>query len=190
MRRLLFLFLFMCLLAAPVARATVLLPADFKDHVTGSQAIVRGRVVDVRAEWMDGRRRIDTLVTVEAAEYLKGDFGESVTFRVPGGELGRYRTILIGAPTFREGEEVVLFLNAQGPSVPYLFGLGQGVFRIVQDPRSGQRVVTPPALLAASAQGGRVVRGAPGRRPVALDVFGAQVRQALSDRPARPGRRR
>jgi hypothetical protein len=167
----------------------VLLPADFKELVTGSQVIVRGRIVDIRAEWMDGRRRIDTLVTLEADQYLKGDFGRSVTFRVPGGELGRYRTILVGAPTFREGDEVVLFLNARGPSVPYLFGLGQGVFRIVSD-ASGRRMVTPPALEAETPQGGRVVRGAVTRKPVTIDAFGEQVREAMRHRPARPERGR
>ena len=48
------------LLFAPGLRATVLVPAEFREIVAGSQIIVYGRVVDVRAEWTDDRRRIDT----------------------------------------------------------------------------------------------------------------------------------
>jgi len=35
-------------------------------------------------------RSIDTLVTLDVAEYLKGSWGSPLQFRVPGGELGRY----------------------------------------------------------------------------------------------------
>jgi hypothetical protein len=168
-------------LLPPVAHATVLLPADFKELVDGSRAILHATVVDVRPEWRDGRRYIDTLVTVEVAQYLKGDLGETVTFRVPGGVLGNYRSIVVGAPTFAEGDEVVLFLTARGPSVPYVFGLNQGVFRVVADSRTGGKVVTPPALLAAGA-GQRIVRGAAARRPVPLQTFGAQVRDVVAGR--------
>ncbi len=75
------------LLLAPALRATVLVPAEFGEIVSGSQIIVYGRVADVHAEWSDDRRRIDTIVTLEAATYLKGGPGEAVTFRVPGGQI-------------------------------------------------------------------------------------------------------
>jgi hypothetical protein len=42
-------------------------------------------------------------------------------FRVPGGQVGRYRRVLIGAPEFSEGEEVVLFLKGRAPGVPFPF---------------------------------------------------------------------
>jgi hypothetical protein len=73
----------------------------------------------VRPEWSDDRTRIDTIVTLEAASYLKGGPGDAVTFRVPGGQIGRYRNVMVGAPEFRQGEEVVLFLRAAGPSVAH-----------------------------------------------------------------------
>jgi len=155
--------------------ATVLLPADLGELVRGSQAIVHGRVTGVRAEWAGGRRRIDSFVTVEATEYFKGDFGRAVTFRVPGGEIGRYRSVTVGAPVFREGDEVVLFLGARGPSVPYVLGLSQGVFRVVADPATGRRLVTPPALVAG-VEPAAVRRGEAGRRPIDLASFGDAVR--------------
>ncbi len=168
------------LLFAPGLRATVLVPAEFREIVAGSQIIVYGRVVDVRAEWSDGRRRIDTLVSVQAGSYLKGGPASVVTFRVPGGQIGRYKNVMIGAPEFQPGEEAVLFLRADGPSVAHVFGLSQGVFRVRVDARSGRRLVVPPVLMASSDAPQIVTRGARDRRPLPLDAFAATVRAAMA----------
>lgn len=173
------------LAAAIPLHATVLVPAEFHEIVNGSQVIVHGRVVDVRSSWTDDRFRIETIVTLEAAAYLKGGPGENVTFRVPGGTIGRYRSFMVGAPEFRAGDEVVLFLKANGPSVAHVFGLSQGVFRIRRETRSGRRVVVPPAVMARSEAPQRVARGEPDRRPVPLETFSAQVRAALDAGGAR-----
>lgn len=161
-------------------RATVLLPAEFREIVAGSQIIVYGRVADVRPEWSDDRSRIDTIVTLTAGTYLKGGPGRSVTFRVPGGQIGRYRNLVVGAPQFQAGEEAVLFLSAAGPSIAHVFGLSQGVFRVKADARSGQRLVVPPVLMSDSDVAQLVTRGDPARRQLSLDQFAATVRRAMS----------
>lgn len=167
--------------AVAQVRATVLLPADLAALVRGSQAVVHGRVVNVRAAWADGRRRIESFVTVEVVEYFKGDLGGRVTIRVPGGQIGRYRSVTVGAPTFREGDEVVLFLNARGPSIPYVLGLSQGVFRVRAATGFSESVVTPSPLLAGSTDE-RVIRGASSRRPIPLSTFGETVRALVGSR--------
>ena len=175
-----------CLLSAPGIGATVLVPAEFREIVAGSETIAYTRVVDVRPEWAEGRRQINTIVTAEVISSYKGEALRSVSFRVPGGQIGRYRSITIGAPIFRPGDEAVLFLqSAEG--VPHVFGLNQGVFRVRIDPRSGRRIVIRPALMASSDAPERVVRGAPSRRAVELDAFGAQVRAAMSSPRNQPG---
>ena len=177
MRRLITLILLVWL--AQDVRATVLLPADFREVVAGSQIIVYGRVAEVRPEWSDDRSRIDTVVTLQAGSYLKGGPGEAVTFRVPGGQIGRYRNVMVGAPEFREGEEVVLFLRAAGPSIAHVFGLSQGVYRVRVDARTGRRVVVPPVVTASSDAPRAVVRGDNSRQPLPLDSFAASVRTAM-----------
>lgn len=172
-----------CVACAGPAHATVLVPADFAELVREAQVVVHGRIVDVTGVWAEGRRRVDTIVTLRAIEYFKGDFGPTVTFRVPGGALGRYRSIVVGAPAFEVGEEVVLMLGARGPAMPYVLGLNQGVFRVVTAPPAGSKQVVPPPLVPG-ANAGRLRRGDPGRRPVSLESFGAQVREAA--RPAAP----
>lgn len=178
MRR--FIAVIVLLIMSPALRATVLVPAEFREIVAGSQIIVYGRVADVRAEWSDDRRRIDTVVSVEAGSYLKGGPGDVVTFRVPGGQIGRYKNVVVGAPEFLPGDEAVWFLRAQGPSVAYVFGLSQGVFRVRVDARSGQRTVIAPVLMSQGDEAQRITRGAPERRPLGLDAFAATVRAAIA----------
>lgn len=169
------------ILLVPVApaSATVYLPADFDEMVATSVFILHGSVSNVRAETISDRRGIVTYVTVDVVAGLKGDPRAAVTFLVPGGQLGRYERVVVGAPQFTRGDEVILFLTSRGPSIPYIFGLSQGVYRISR--ASGSPMVLPPAVLAAGAEkSGRIVRGDPARRPLSLDVFTREVRTRVS----------
>ena len=172
-----------CLASVPTL-ATVLVPADFREVATGSQIIVHGRVVDVRSEWVEGNTRIDSFVTMTASSFYRGTPTQTVTFRVPGGQVGRYKAVMVGAPSFVVGEEAVLFLKTNGPAVPNVFGLNQGVFRVRVDSRTGRRMVLPPVVARGPAPE-RVTRGARTRQPVALEVFSTQVRTALQQGSAR-----
>jgi hypothetical protein len=187
MRRLRFVaMLAACTVAGAGLEATLILPASLEELVTWARAIVHGRVVVTEPRWADGHRQIETLVTVRAEEYLKGDLGGEVTFKVPGGQMGPYRRVVVGAPTFREGDEVVVFLNAQGPAVPWISGLNQGVFRVAQN-AAGVKVVIPGVSLTAGENAPGVTRQ-PLRERLALRVFNAQVRALTRARVlARPG---
>jgi hypothetical protein len=164
-------------LALPV-RATVIVPADLGELSRDARAIVRGRVASVDAQWTEDRGTIETIVTLEVESYLKGALGPALRFRVPGGDLGRFRSIVVGAPEFVVDERVVVFLGTQGPSVPFVLGFNQGVFRVVPATDHPGYVVTPPAILPASPDAGaaRIVRGDPSRRALALDDFEQRVR--------------
>jgi hypothetical protein len=163
----------------PTLTATVLIPAEFSEVVSGSQIIVHGRVVEVRSEWVEGRSRIESFITIESATFYRGSPVSSLTFRTPGGQVGRYKSVMVGAPEFRVGDEAVLFLKARGPEVPRIFGLNQGLFRVTVDRRTGRRLVMRPPLVSHGASAERVVRGDPDRRLLTLDAFGAQVRATL-----------
>jgi hypothetical protein len=170
-------------LVTSVASATVLVPAEFNEIVSGSQIIAYARIVDVRPEWADGRRWIDSVVTAEVVSYLKGGSEETISFKVPGGRLGRYRSVVVGAPVFTRGDEAVLFLKAHEDGLPDVFGLNQGVFRVRVDGRTGQRMVVPPPVTTVDAPAGEsqtVKRGSIDRRPLAFDAFGARVREAMA----------
>jgi hypothetical protein len=166
--------------AVSTLRATTLLPAEFREIVGESQIIAYGRVLDALPELSDDRKRIETIVTFEVGTYLKGGPGETLTFRVPGGQIGRYRSVMVGAPVFENGDEAVLFLTQREDGQPRVFGLSQGVFRVLREARSQRRLVLPP-LLARGESPEIVVRGATGRQPMALETFGAQVMSILAE---------
>jgi hypothetical protein len=169
----------MCAIGAASTSAMVVVPAEFSQMVTASELVVHGRVVGIRPQIVGDRRTIETVVAVAVLDAIKGQPGETVYFRVPGGQVGRYRRFMVGAPEFSSGEEVVLFLKGRPPGVPYPFGLSQGVYRVVRD-AAGRGVVTPPVVSEAA---GRVVRGDPSRRPVELAAFTRNVRAIAGRQP-------
>ena len=167
------LILFFVIVAAFPARATTFVATDLGELSRSARAIARGRVVAVEAQWTDGRRTIETIVTLQAESYLKGSLGEVVQFRVPGGLLGRYRNLVVGAPRFLVGQHVIVFLGAQGPMIPFVLGMSQGVFRVNQTP-AGDWLVTPPAITPDMQ--GSIVRGNLTMRPARLVDFEQNVR--------------
>jgi hypothetical protein len=134
-------FCFLVALAA-TAEATVVLPADLDTIVNGSHTIVRGRVVDVRSTMTSGRRSIHSVVTLAVDETLKGSGAGTVAFRIPVGQVGRYRRVVVGAPEFAVGDEVVVFLTGAAPAMPTIFGLNQGVYRLHGSPAGGLQTLT------------------------------------------------
>ena len=166
--------------------AMVVVPAEFGEMVAASQTIVHGRVIDVQSYETAGRRTIESLVTVQVAEAIKGEpaaagprgAGQVVYFKLPGGQVGRYRRVMVGAPQFARGDEVVLFLKGRSPELPMPFGLTQGVYRVSRD-AAGRATVMPMMSVGAD----RLVRGDPARNRVDLGAFTTLVRTLAGARP-------
>ena len=165
----------LCLAALwPVRTSAVLVvPMTFEQLVGEAAAIVYARVADVRGQWTADRQSIDSVVTLDALHYLKGDLGQSIAMRLPGGEAGGRIQVIPGAPVLKSGELVVVFLKARGPALLTTLGFNQGVFRVTRDPRSGGMLVMPPPLKESAA--GRLIRGAADRRSLSLTAFAAAV---------------
>ena len=161
------------------ASATVLLPADFATLVTESGTIVHGRVIDVQSALTGPRRTIESVVTITVLEAIKGSVGPTVSFQVPNGQVGRYRRVLVGAPEFVPGDEVVVFLKGRAPALPSLFGLSQGLYRVKRDAAARGVVAPPPAAVA----GQRVVRGDPPRSLMPIEAFTREIREMLAYAP-------
>jgi hypothetical protein len=70
----------------------------------------------------------------------------------------------------------VVFLGARGPSVPYVLGFSQGVFRVVRSGDGSTWLVTPPAIVPPAAGAVAIVRGDLSRRPLPLPDFEERVR--------------
>jgi hypothetical protein len=116
------------------------------------------------------------VVTVVVSEWIKGSPQTTVSFRVPSGQVGRYRRVVVGVPELSVGEDVVLFLSGRAPALPQVFGLSQGLYRIARTETGA--VVLPPPVSGSSAV--RPTRGDPARRPLPVDAFLRDVRTILA----------
>src|SRR5438093_7837622 len=95
--------------SAPVS-ATVLIPAEFREIVADSTLIVRGHITDVRAVVVPNQG-VETIATIAVDATLKGSPEDFVSMRIPGGVVGRYRWVMVGAPSVKSGEQGVFFLK-------------------------------------------------------------------------------
>jgi hypothetical protein len=168
--------LVICVLLGIPGYATTVVPLSFEQLVNESVSVVYGRVTDVRPQWTDDRRFIESVVSIEILKGMKGAARNSVSFTVPGGQVGRYVNVIPGAPVFATGDLAVVFLTAHGPRLPVTTGLTQGVYRVQRDVRSGEMLVIPPVVDAP----GRIVRGDVKRKPMPLASFEVSVR-AVAD---------
>lgn len=165
-----------CLVSLP-AHATTFVALSFEQLVDQSSLIAYGRVIDVRSQWTDDRRFIETTVSFAVIDSLKGGAGETIAFTVPGGQVGRYLNVIPGAPVFTPGDLAVVFLTSRAGRLPITTGLTQGVYR-AQREADGQIRVAAPAL----GSSGRIVRGDTMRRPLSISAFAATVRNAATAR--------
>ena len=104
--------------------------ADLSELVQLSSDILVGVVSQSESYW-DGRR-IMTRHVLETSDVWRGAERKSgpIYFVTLGGRVGEIAQRVSGAPTFRHGEEVVLFLSRSIRDELHPVGLSQGVFRV------------------------------------------------------------
>ncbi len=169
------------LLAALVASTTTtvpaltVLPATFEELVRESASVVHGRVRAVHAAWTADRQTIQSTITLDVIDAFKGTATETATFIVPGGEAGGRILVVPGAPVFREGDEVVVFLRGRAPAIPQPVGLSLGVYRVSAVRASGAAMVVPSPVHEATTSA-TVTRGTSARTVRSLATFAADVR--------------
>jgi hypothetical protein len=179
MRRVL-LFVAAMALAGSFLAASETIPTQFREVVADATLIVRGHVTDVRAFVAPGGD-VQTAATVAVDSVIKGQPDTFVSVRVPGGEIGRYRYVMVGAPTFRVGESAVFFLKQGSDNAWRPIGLTMGVFRVQADPSTGRAVVHPPVVSGSTSPGrGPVVRGDSRRQLMPVSDFESLVRLVIA----------
>ncbi|HUF47547.1 MAG TPA: hypothetical protein VMM93_06985 [Vicinamibacterales bacterium] len=168
--------------AATSLHANLIIPAEFREVVTGATLIVRGTVTDVRTITTP-ERRVESVATVAVASVMKGEAAAFVSVLVPGGQVGDRRFVRTGAPTFRPGQEAVLFLRRDAAGQWRPVHLGMGVYRVHRDRQTGRARVEPPVVAGwSTATTGPVVRGDVRRQSVAIPEFESLVRLVVAGR--------
>lgn len=173
-----------CALGSAVALLLTTLPAvastflamELPELVAGSDAIVRGEVLSVSSFWDADHRVILTDATVRIDERLAGDVGQvgrEVTIRTFGGKVGDYEVVAHGFPTFRVGEETVLFLARKADRTVQVTGYQLGQYEVIT--LDGAEVAVP-AYDGGSTLVDRSGAPVPGPEPLTL----ADLREQLS----------
>ncbi len=171
----------MAWLAAAAASATVL-PWMGLDEVTAkADLIVLGRVETSEAGWSEDGRIIVTRATVSVERALKGGPRARVEVEAPGGRIGDVAMIAAGAPVFRIGDRVVLFLEPAGAPAAgggparrhAVVGWNLGKMDVTSDPRTGRDLVRDrtSGALYLDRQGRPVAPERAGQGPAELGEF-------------------
>ena len=123
---------------APGLKATTVKRLSLEQMVRGSHGIMLGRCVSQETYWNKSRTRIYTATRFAVTEDLKGGSGKSATVVTVGGTIDGMTLAVSGTPSFRDNEEVLLFLEAGKSGNWILMGLSQGLFRITDDRRGAR----------------------------------------------------
>lgn len=170
-------------LTRPATAATVV-RLDLPELVSEADLVLLATVESTEA--FRAGNRIMTRVTLRPGTVIKGAAEGEVTVVVAGGSIGGIGQRVSGAARFVEGEDVVAFLTAPGPTGRRaVVGMAQGKLRVVPG-LDGVRLVRDLDglnLLALDADGQLAPGGAaPAELPV--DRFIAALAQMV-DAPAR-----
>jgi hypothetical protein len=117
------------LAAAASAGAATFAAASVEETARSSDAVVRGTVRGARSRLTRDGRRVVTEIDIAVTSAWKGSPGDTVTVVVPGGSTPGLAMSVDGAPSFEEGEEVVVFLARSGPAWQVM-GLALGKYRV------------------------------------------------------------
>jgi hypothetical protein len=155
--------------------ASVVVPMTLDELARGASHILDAQVIAVHVTADTGR--IERVVSLRVLERWKGEVDAVVHVRLPGGTIGRTRTLVTGVPELEEGARFVLFLDRTPSGAYRVLGLHQGAWRVVASPRDGVLSVGPAPAVPPTA--GRVTRGDGSRRTRRLDVFRRDVQAHL-----------
>lgn len=132
----------LALLGANLAVATTVQKFSRQELAKKSESIVIGKVQDVSSRQDAASKEIYTYITLSVSESVKGAKGEKmVTIRQLGGSVGHLISAVPGMPSFKTGEEVVVFLTVRDKEgYPWVMGLQQGKYSVVTDENGFKQV--------------------------------------------------
>jgi hypothetical protein len=158
--------------AVPAAASTFF-AMDQEELVASSNAVVQGRVLDVRSFWNEDHTNIVSEARVEVTDLVAGEAPAVVTVRTFGGEVGSYRVEAHGFPSFNSGEQVLLFLAADGDAYR-VAGYRQGQYRVRASAKGKLAVPTLEEGVRLFTRDGKQ---APAPQAVQLDDFKNSIRE-------------
>jgi hypothetical protein len=166
------------------AKATTVIPPTFDELVAQAEIIFQGKVTDVRSQWVGegALRHIASYVTFSVGDALKGNPGQSYTLNMFGGTVGNDTMGISDAPTFKVGDEDILFVENNGSQLIPLVGIMHGRFQVRHD-QTGREILTDSegAAVRNVARVGRMTAAAGSESEAKMTTadFKAAVRSKL-----------
>src|SRR5215470_4953837 len=123
--------------------ATTVIPPTFEQLVQQAELIFQGTVTDVKSVWegQGAQRHIDTYVTFQVADSVKGNAGSSYTIRMLGGTVGEETMMVTDTPKFNVGDREILFVEHNFDQFVPLVGISHGRFHVQSDRETGRDIV-------------------------------------------------
>ncbi|HME88766.1 MAG TPA: hypothetical protein VKE30_06095 [Chthoniobacterales bacterium] len=132
------------------------------------------------------QRHIDTYVTFQIGNALKGNPGGSYTIRVLGGTVGEDTMEVTCAPKFQVGESQVLFVEHNNEQFVPLVGIFHGQMRIERDQQTGREFIAthdgnPLGDLSQLGHNEEAAASANPAEAISPDDLKANIEKRLSD---------
>jgi hypothetical protein len=123
--------------------ASTVIPPTFEQLVQQAELIFQGTVTDVRSVWEGegAQRHIDTYVTFQIDDNVKGNTTSSYTIRMLGGTVGDETMEVTDSPKFTVGDREVLFVEHNNDQFVPLVGINHGHFRVQREEQTGHDII-------------------------------------------------
>jgi hypothetical protein len=164
---------------ARTGSATTAIMLSNEELITSSRVILLGEVVSTKAQWDLNHYNINTYVKVKISRTLKGQLqNEHIVFKQLGGNVGEDSTVIFGAPEYKTGQRVLLFLDTAHDGTLRVTQLFQGKYDVIDNPRTGaarvERNVDKGAINLLGATEGQDITNS-----ATLSRFTKKIKQVL-----------
>jgi len=125
------------------ATATTVIPPTFDQLVQQAEVIFQGSVTDVKSVWEGegAQRHINSYVTFQVQDSIKGNAGASYTIRMLGGTVGDETMEVTDTPKFHVGDRDILFVEHNFDQFVPLVGIKHGLLHVQRDEQTGRDVI-------------------------------------------------
>ena len=168
--------------------ATTVIPPTFEQLVQQAELIFQGTVTDVRSVWEGegAQRHINTYVTFQIGENMKGNAGSSYTIRILGGSVGDETMEVTDTPKFKMGDRDILFVEHNNDQFVPLVGINNGRFHVQRDGQTGRDIVVngEGEPVRDVTKFGREEESVSAAEAISPDQFKSAIQKQLTDQAA------
>ena len=168
--------------------ATTVIPPTFEQLVQQAELISQGTVTDVRSVWEGegAQRHINTYVTFQIGENMKGNAGSSYTIRILGGTVGDETMEVTDTPKFKMGDRDILFVEHNNDQFVPLVGINNGRFHVQRDGQTGRDIIVngEGEPVRDVTKFGREEESVSAAEAISPDQFKSAIQKQLTDHSA------